>query len=129
MQFDHPDIEILISLQFGELSADRARGLKRHLAGCSACSLAFKRLQASVEGGEPDQTPPADAGTLFSKIRTWDSNRVRDGHHGEALKRRIASELAPYVGQNGADTLVSPVQDDGRDLLAAVAPLLVLFLG
>jgi len=130
MQLDHLAIEDLVSLQFGEIIGHRAHRMTQHLAGCAVCSQVFERLQGSmVEGGGPDRNAAADTGTLLSKIRTWDSNRVRDGRHGEGLKRRIAVELAPYVGQAGADALLRPVQDDGRDLLSTVAPLLVMFLG
>ena len=129
MHVDHLDIDTLVSLQFGGLSNHQARAIERHLVRCYACSLAFERLKASVEDGKPDQTAAADTGTLLTKIRTWDSNRVRDGRHGEALKSRIAAELAPYVGKSGADALLCRVQDDGHDLLSAVSPLLVMFLG
>jgi len=129
MRFDHLDIESMVSLQFGELADNRARRMKQHLAGCSACRPVFERLQGSMEDGEPLPTKPVDSSRLLTRIRAWDTNGDRSGHHGAALKGRIAVELAPYVGRAGADTLLRPVQDDGRDLLSTVAPFLAMFLG
>ena len=126
MYLEHPDIEALVSLQFGELPADRTRAVRQHLAGCALCRQEFERLQHSLDGGPADCDAAPDSSTLLATIRDWEISSMQAG---DALKRRIAIELAPYVGQAGADTLLRPVQDDGRNLLSKVAPMLTVFLG
>jgi len=126
MYLEHLDIEALASLLFGELQAYRVRAVRHHLAGCALCRQEFERLQQSLECGPVDCDPAPDTDTLLATLRDWETSGVQAG---DALKRRIAIELAPYVGQAGADTLLRPVQDDGRNLLSRIAPLLTVFLG
>ena len=128
----HPDIAELVSLAFGELAAEPARRITRHLAGCAACQQEYECLRISIEYAPPtdcaentDRVNASDSDTLLRRLRTWENS----GRQIEVLKRRIAAELAPYVGQAGADTLLLPVQDDGRDLLSNVVTLLTAFLG
>jgi hypothetical protein len=53
----------------------------------------------------------------------------RPARTGEALKRRVAGAIEPYLGKRAADTLLHSVREDGRDLLSNVAPILTMFLG
>jgi hypothetical protein len=121
----HLDIEALVSLHFGELPAERARPMLLHLSACALCRHELDRLRLSTESAAD---APFETARLLAKIRHWDNSR-HAGQHGEALKQWIARELALYVGEEGANRLLRPVQEDGRDLLAEVAPLLSMFLG
>jgi hypothetical protein len=126
----HPDIAALASLYFEELPVPEARSVTQHLSGCAPCRQEFERFRASVDGAvEGESSVAADCDRLLNRLREWETTTADSGLQGEALKRRIAEELAPYLGKAGADALLQPVDDDGGDLLTKVTPLLTMFLG
>ena len=126
----HVEIEALVSLHYEELPDARARRVRQHLAGCGLCRQEFERVRLSIEGVAPAEDATAeDSDPLLNRLRNWETARAKSGRDIEILKRTIATELAPYVGQQGADALLRPVHDDGHDLLSNVAPLLAMFLG
>ena len=47
----------------------------------------------------------------------------------EALKRRVAGSIEPYLGKAAANAMLQSVRADGRNLLSNVAPILTMFLG
>jgi hypothetical protein len=84
--------------------------------------LEFHRLSAARE---PVVTAD-DVEELLGRLRKWEAKPAQDA---EALKRRVAGAIEPYLGKRAADTLLQSVREDGRDLLSGVAPLLTVFLG
>ncbi|MEO8594773.1 MAG: hypothetical protein ABI759_15755 [Candidatus Solibacter sp.] len=124
----HPDIEALARHAFGELAGAAARELTRHLRGCQECHAAYQRVTGSLEAA-PAKVERHEVDALMSKLRTWDASPLRIRLKGDALKRRVAGALAPYLGRAGANALLDPVQEDGGNLLSNVAPALTMFLG
>jgi hypothetical protein len=89
--------------------------------------MEFQRLGAA---GDPAAPGVADElNCLLVRLRGWESGESRLVRSGEALKRRVADAIEPYLGKIAAETLLAPIRDDGRDLLSKVAPLLTMFLG
>lgn len=126
----HPDVAALAGLSFGELPLDRARRVEQHLTGCARCREEFERLLGSIDTEqEAESAAAADREAMLRKLRAWEATTADSGRRGETLKRRMARELAPYLGKAGAEALLYSVNDDGGDLLADVAPLLTMFLG
>ena len=95
---------------------------------CDACQLNFQRLSAT-EHTTASPVPPDDVNSLLGRLRAWDRGASRPARTSEALKRRVAGAIEPYLGKRAADTLLRSVREDGRDLLSNVAPILTMFLG
>jgi hypothetical protein len=102
--------------------------VSKHLMQCDACRLDFQRLSAADDAAVP-AAPADDVNNLMVRLRGWERSDSRPARNGEALKRRVAGAIEPYLGKRAADTLLQPVREDGRDLLSNVAPLLTMFLG
>ena len=124
----HPDIEILVCHRFGELSRQMEKAVSKHLLQCDACRRDFQRLSAADDTTVP-AAPVDDVNSLMIRLRGWERSESGPARNGEALKRRVAGAIEPYLGKRAADTLLQPVREDGRDLLSNVAPLLTMFLG
>ncbi|SRR5260370_42305458 len=93
------------------------------------CLLAgFPTLSAADDAAVPP-APADEVNSLMVKLRGWERSESGPPRNLEALKRRVAGAIEPYLGKRAADTLLQPVRDDGRDLLSNVAPLLTMFLG
>jgi hypothetical protein len=76
-----------------------------------------------------DPTGAAGLRELLERVRAWESGSSAGKRRGEALKRRVAGEIEPYLGKHAAHSILEPVADDGRNLLPSVSPLLTIFLG
>jgi hypothetical protein len=99
-----------------------------HLAGCETCRLEVRRLSAALDTATPP-IPADDVGELLSSLRKWESGESQPERHSEALKRRVAGAVEPYLGKAAAHALLQSVHEDGRNLLSNVAPVLTMFLG
>lgn len=124
----HPDIETLVCHCYGELSPQMEKTVARHLLACETCRLEFRRLSAALDTTAPPM-PADDVGGLLSRLRTWESGESQPERNSEALKRRVAGSIEPYLGKAAAAALLQPVREDGRNLLSNVAPVLTTFLG
>jgi hypothetical protein len=114
--------------RFGELSGQVEKLVSKHLLQCDVCRLDFQRLSAADDTAVP-AAPADDVNGLMVRLRGWERSESRPARNGEALKRRVAGVIEPYLGKRAVDTLLQPVREDGRDLLSNVAPLLAMFLG
>jgi hypothetical protein len=102
--------------------------VSQHLMACDACRTEFQRLGAAEDITVP-AVPADELNSLLVRLRGWENSESRLPRNGEALKRRVAGAIEPYLGKNAADKLLTPVRDDGRDLLSNIAPILTMFLG
>jgi anti-sigma factor ChrR (cupin superfamily) len=123
----HPGIADLFRYRFGELSPPQEKAVAAHLSACDACRLELHRLSAASDAVPAPGA--ADQRKLMSRLRAWQAGPATADRTGEALKRRVALEIAPYVGSRAADSILQPVVEDGRNLLSSVSPLLTMFLG
>jgi hypothetical protein len=89
--------------------------------------MEFQRLSAAADLAA--SAVADELNDLLVRLRGWESGESRLVRSGEALKRRVAGAIEPYLGKGAADKLLASVRDDGRDLLSSVAPLLTMFLG
>jgi anti-sigma factor RsiW len=118
----------LVCHRYGELSPQSEKTVSRHLKACETCRVEFQRLSAALDMPAPP-TSADDVGGLLSRLRTWESGESQPQRNSEALKRRVAGSIEPYLGKAAADALLQPVREDGRNLLSNVAPVLAVFLG
>jgi hypothetical protein len=102
--------------------------VSRHLMACETCRLEFGRLSPALDTAAPP-IPADDVGGLLCRLRAWESGESQPQRNSQALKRRVAGAIGPYVGKAAVDALLQPVREDGRNLLSNVAPLLTVFLG
>lgn len=102
--------------------------VSRHLMACDACRLEFQRLSAAQDTTAP-VVPADDVDRLLGRLRRWEIGASQPERNSQAMKRRVAGAIEPYLGKRAADTLLHPVREDGRNLLSNLAPLLTMFLG
>jgi hypothetical protein len=124
----HPDIETLVCHRYGELSPQMEKTVSRHLLACGTCRLEFRRLSPALDTAVPPISAN-DVGGLLFRLREWERGESRPERNSEALKRRVAGSIEPYLGKAAAAALLQPVHEDGRNLLSNVAPVLTTFLG
>lgn len=98
--------------------------LVSHLDRCTPCRREFERLRDAVEG-RPEAIPD---GGLLTQMRTalhlWEEQSLEG-----AAKGRVATRIAPFLGNAATDKILEPVPDTGENLLSTVEPVLALFLG
>jgi hypothetical protein len=104
------------------------KAVSKHLLQCDACRRNFQRLSAANDVAVAG-APAEEVSSLLVRLRGWERGESASARNGEALKRRVAGAIEPYLGKRAADTLLQPAREDGRDLLSNVAPLLTMFLG
>jgi hypothetical protein len=114
--------------RFGELSGQIEKMVSKHLLQCDACRRNFERLSAADDGAVA-AAPVGDVNSLLVRLRGWERGESCPARNTEALKRRVADAIEPYLGKRASDALLKRVREDGRDLLSNVAPLLTMFLG
>ncbi len=120
---EHPDLETLFSYREGSLPEARRPAVEAHLRECALCRLETERMRKLAD--HPVELPPVEEllARLAEKQMAW------TGASGPALKRKVASELAPYVGPEAAERILQLVADNGENLLSTVDSALRLFLG
>jgi hypothetical protein len=130
-------LDTLIRYLDGELSLKQRESIQSHMRGCNFCregqSWFYEALTRSQEGTEHAAEPlRPDSGMLASilnGIHKWDAGRSDPGRWGDALKKRVAGAIGPFLGNSGTSKLLQPVAEDGRDLLSTIEPVLANFLG
>jgi hypothetical protein len=122
---DHPDIDDLLGYRNGSLSENDRNRVQAHLAECAACARELEQIAGS--GTSP--MPTAHISDLLSNLAQVQDRLTREGVSGESLKRRVLSELIPYVGTAPAERILEPVTPGGENLLSTIEPMLRLFLG
>lgn len=120
---EHPDLETLFGYREGSLAEVERRSVEAHIRGCAACRLETERMRHFPN--HPVEPPPVQdlLARLARKQRGWTEAS------GPALKRKVALELAPYVGLEAAEAILQEVADNGENLLSTVDAALRLFLG
>jgi hypothetical protein len=99
--------------------------VKSHLDNCEDCRLELHRLQYAL--GSPVELVP-DSGMLAqmrSAIEEWE----KAARNGEPVKRRVATEILPFLGPKATEYVMQPVAESGENLLSSIEPVLALFLG
>jgi len=124
----HPDLETLLRCRHAELPTAGESRVRDHLLACDDCRLEFHRLQR-VLARRPSH-PPDDfvLSGLRQRIRNWESERA-SGNWMQGVKTRVLRQLGPFLGSQGADSLLEPVAQDGGNLLSTIEPVLAEFLG
>ncbi len=122
LQPEHPAPEDLVRYRNGNLDESTRQSVAAHLAGCARCSREAETLaaQADLTPGVPEFL--AQLGQVRRRLE-------QQGASGETLKRRVQSELIPYLGPAAADRILEPVAPGGENLLSTIEPILRLFLG
>jgi len=102
---------------------------------CEPCRLEHQRIGHSLDAErEPvparheDEISTAVLAGILDRIEQWNGHRSEPGR-GEALKRRVESAVAPYLGAAAANQVLRSASRDGENLLPIIEPLLALFLG
>ena len=118
-RFQHPEIESLFLYRDGRLPEDRHQSVEDHLRLCKAC----RAIAQPVIGPEP---PPVSE--LLARISKHQNILAQEGGPS-GLKRRVVSELTPYVGPAAATQMLRAVPDTGENLLPSLYAVLRLFIG
>ena len=124
----HPDLETLFRYRDGVLPENEGSAVRAHLAACSACRGEMDRIARALTALPGDQTAPPVA-DLLASLSELQSAMAQAGASGDALIRRVASELIPYVGTTVAERILQLVTPDGENLLSTVESALRVFLG
>ena len=124
-------MESLVRYCGGELAGRRRQRIAAHVRECAACRLECHRLEhAGGEKAPPAPQPdPAMLAALVADIVRWQAARSQPDRNGDAMRRRVATELAPFLGPEVAERMLQRVAASGEDLLSAIEPMLALFLG
>lgn len=72
---------------------------------------------------ETEEAAPELAGILAGAHR-WESTVSPD-----AVKRRVGTAVAPFLGGNATRDLMGTVSETGENLLSTLEPVIALFLG
>ena len=120
LSMGHPGIADLLRYRFGEVNPPREKAVAAHLSACDACRLELHRLSAA--SAAVPSPGAADQRKLMSRLRAWQAAPATAERTGEALKRRVALEIAPYVGSRAADSILQPVVEDGGICSSSSAP-------
>lgn len=108
----------------GELTGQRNAVLVSHLDCCTPCRREFERLRNSAEGRREEIPDGGLLTQMRSALHLWEAHAT-DG----AAKGRVATRIAPFLGNAATDKILQPVPDSGENLLSTVEPVLALFLG
>ncbi|PWU09697.1 MAG: hypothetical protein C5B51_05885 [Terriglobia bacterium] len=122
----HPDLEALLQYLDGDLPAQQNEAVAAHLHVCSQCRMDEQRLR---DARAETKIGRREASTFRENLRKWEAARLQLDAHGDVLKLRVVSELAPYVGAAAAKRILRAVEDSGENLLSTIEPVLGLFLG
>jgi hypothetical protein len=79
--------------------------------------------------GAPGDQPAPPVTDLLASLSELQSAMAQPEASGDALKRRVASELIPYVGATAAERILQLVTPNGENLLSTVESALRVFLG
>lgn len=74
----------------------------------------------------PDVPP---AGEMLARIRRWQAGQNEGVTGAQALKQRVAGEIAPYLGNRASSAVLQRVTGEGENLLSVVETVLAAFLG
>jgi hypothetical protein len=111
------------------LAAEQARAVQSHVDQCDDCRLELHRLQYALG----NQGEPAPDRTLLARmqsaIQQWEDSAPKTGRTGAPVKRRVANEIAPFLGPEATNSILKPVAESGENLLSSIEPVLALFLG
>lgn len=121
----HPELNELLEYTEGTLAGPRRRELKRHLKRCAACRQEILQLRLA-EMSDPDERAP-EADGVVARIREWELQREDPG--SAAVRERVATEIAPFLGKGTSARMVGTDAENGPGVLSRVEPVLELFLG
>ncbi len=95
--------------------------MEAHLLECADCRLEYQRLRPAPE---PD---PAMLTGLMTNIQRWEAAAGQPERSNQAVKRRVTSDIEPYLGSAAAGQVLGPAT--GENLLSPVESALAVFLG
>ena len=117
---EHPELESLFLYREGSLPEDQLQPVEDHLRVCKACRLIAQQVAA------PEPPPVSE---LLARVSEHQAALAEEGGGPAGLKRRVVSELSPYVGPTAAKQILQTVPETGENLLPTLDSTLRLFLG
>ena len=125
---EHPDLEDLFRCRENTLPENKRKAVEAHLAGCGRCRNEMDRIAFAFKG-DPGDLPAPSVTDLLASLSVLQNSLAQRGAGGDALKRKVESELIPYVGAEAAERILQPVSPGGENLLSTLETVLRLFLG
>src|SRR5579859_1558648 len=123
---DHPDFDSLCRYQDRSLPKPEWKQSETHLHSCARCQGILDTL-ASATAPADFSVPPLSE--FMAKLADVQRELQKEGASGDALNRRVESELIPYVGAAAANRILQQVAPGGENLLSTIDSVLRLFLG
>jgi hypothetical protein len=80
-------------------------------------------------GGGSAAAPAKGLATLQARLQELIAERAKPDRRGAVLQRKVAAEIAPFLGHRAANRLLGSVSENGEDLLCIIEPVLANFLG
>lgn len=105
--------------------------MQDHMQTCERCQRECARL-TMVLGEIRNQCAPLEPGmfpAVMADIRKWETGRLTPEEGARAVKRRVQTEIEPFLGREAAAQLLNLVPDDGSNLLSTIELVLGQFLG
>jgi anti-sigma factor RsiW len=132
----HPDIETLVRYRDEELAPNLVTVVEAHLAKCDSCRLDFHRLRAALTEVRRLSAQVCPEGSLAGiwegirqRIGAWETTRRNPEQSDEAVRNRVARQIAPFLGNAAALRVLEPVRGNHQHLLSTVEGVLSEFLG
>lgn len=110
-----------------DLTPQQESGIWSHLKECDTCRFEYRSLCDAAGIARSDASPSPQMLTgLLGEMRRWKATHALTG---DALKRRVLKEVAPFLGHRAAGKIMQPVAEDCHNLLSIIEPVLAQFLG
>jgi hypothetical protein len=114
----------------------RVPALEAHLNKCDCCRLDLHQLGAAlaeVRRLSVQIAPEASLSGIWEGIRqrigAWETTRRDPEQSDEAVRGRVAKQIAPFLGNGAALKVLEPMRGGNQHLLATVEEVLGEFLG
>lgn len=128
----HPLTDELIRYRDRELPSSRQAAIEAHLSDCDSCRSDLGLMREALDEVRPESSVPSAPPiweVICSSIREWETSKGQTDLSAEAVKGRVAREIAGFLGSEATSKVLGIVSDSNHNLLSVVESVLGDFLG